>query len=47
MVLHLHSGESKVDGTGDHKLVRCPNIGSFLILMQTLTSGDFGGLEFR
>ena len=47
VVLHLRSGESKVDGTGDHKLVRCPSIGSFLILMQTLISGDFWGLDFR
>ena len=47
VVLHLRSGESKVDGTGDHKLVRCPSIGSFLILMQTLISGDFRGLKFR
>ena len=47
VVLHLRSGESKVDGTGDHKLVRCPSIGSFLILMQTLNSVDFWGLEFR
>ena len=40
VVLPLRSGESEVDGTGDHKPVRCPSIGFCMILMQTLNSGD-------
>ena len=39
-VLPLHSGEPEADGTGDRKTVRCPSIGSCMILMQTLRSGD-------
>ena len=39
-VLPLRSGDHEVDGTGDHKTVRCPSIGSCMILMQTLRSGD-------
>ena len=49
VVFHLRSGESKVDGTGDHKPVRCPSIGFCMILMQILSFGvplsrvtDFG-----
>ena len=48
-VLLLYSGEPEADGTGDPKRVRCPSIGSCMILMQTLSSGvplsrvtDFG-----
>ena len=40
VVLHLRSGESKVDGTGDHKLVRCPSIGVLHDTMKTLNSGS-------
>jgi len=39
-VLPLRSGEPEADGTGDRKTVRCPSIGSCMILMQTLSSGD-------
>ena len=39
-VLPLRSGEPKADGTGDRKTVRCPSIGSCMILMETLSSGD-------
>ena len=39
-VLPLHSGEPEADGTGDRKTVRCPSIGSCMILTQTLSSGD-------
>ena len=39
-VLSLRSGEPEADGTGDRKTVRCPSIGSCMILMQTLSSGD-------
>ena len=35
----LRSGEAEVDGTGDRKTVRCPSIGSCMILMQTRSSG--------
>ena len=46
-VLPLRSGEPEADGTGDRKTVRCPSIGSCMILMQTLSFGDLesGGLE--
>ena len=58
LVIPLRSGEPKADGTGDRKTVRCPNIGSCMILMQTVNSGDplcgllcgdliSGGLLFR
>ena len=40
IVFPVCSGESEVDGTGDHKPVRCHSIGSCMILMQTLSSGD-------
>ena len=33
-------GEPEADGTGDPKRVRCPSIGSCMILMQTLSSRD-------
>ena len=52
-VLPLRSGEPEADGTSDRKTVRCPSIGSCMILMQTLSSGDplcgllFGGLVSR
>ena len=39
-VLPLRSGEPEADGTGDRKTVKCPSIGSCMILMQTLMSGD-------
>ena len=39
-VLSLRSGEPEADGTGDRKTVRCPSIGSCMIFMQTLRSGD-------
>ena len=39
-VLPLRSGEPEADGTGDPKRVRCPSIGSCMILMQTLSSRD-------
>ena len=39
-LLPLRSGELEADGTGDHKTVRCPIIGSYMILMQTLSFGD-------
>ena len=40
LVLPLRSGAPEADGTGDRKTVRCPSIGSCMILMQTLSSGD-------
>ena len=49
VVLPLRSGESEVDGTGDHKPVRCPSIGFCMILSGGLVSrgllsrvNDFG-----
>ena len=39
-VLPVRSGEPEADGTGDRRTVRCPSIGSCMILMQTLSSGD-------
>ena len=39
-VLPLRSGEPEADVTGDRKTVTCPSIGSCMILMQTLSSGD-------
>ena len=35
----LRSGEPEADGTGDPKRVRCPIIGSCMILLQTLILG--------
>ena len=38
-VLPLRSGEPEADGTGDRKTVRCPSIGSCMILLLTLSFG--------
>ena len=39
-VLPLRSGEPTADGTGDPIRVRCPIIGSCIILLQTPSFGD-------
>ena len=39
-VLPLRSGEPEADGRSDRKTVKCPSIGSCMILMLTLMSGD-------
>ena len=39
-LLPLRSGEPEAHETGDRKTVRCPSIGSCMILRQTLSSGD-------